>query len=69
MDKSPVINLYVSWQELGQLKEWTRLHESEFLGRVYARWPRLRELPIGTEVKVIVDETLHSPILARQKLN
>ena len=48
--KSPVTNLYV-W-------EWSMfLHESEFLGRVYDRWPYLRELPIGTEVKVIVDTT------------
>ena len=49
-----VICLYVSWREFSQLREWTLLPESEFLTKVYDRWPRLRELPIGTEVKVIV---------------
>jgi hypothetical protein len=56
--QTPAI-LYVSWQELSDLREWAQLHESEFLGRVYQRWPHLRVLPIGTQVKVIAEpETL-----------
>lgn len=54
-NRTPVINLYVSYQELGDLWEWTLLHESEFLGQVYRYWPHLRELPFGTGVRVILD--------------
>jgi hypothetical protein len=48
--------LKVSWEELRDLRLWSdTLHPSEFLSRVYARWPHLRPLLAGTTVKVVAE--------------
>lgn len=47
--------LFVSPQEMSDLLSWTALPESQFLENVYHRWSHLRDLPIGTEVRVVVD--------------
>ncbi len=44
--------LHVTPEEFSQLREWSMLPESEFLGNVYARYGRF---PAGEEVKVVVD--------------
>ena len=49
------MELHVTPEEFSKLKGWSLLHESEFRGKVYARWPWLRENPIGATVRVIVD--------------
>ena len=56
-DRKPKLpnELHVSPQEFSLIKDWALLHESEFLGNMYDRWPWLKELPQGQEVKVIVD--------------
>ena len=47
--------LHVTPLEFSKLRDWTLLHESEFLGKVYERWPWLRDNPPGTSVTVVVD--------------
>jgi hypothetical protein len=47
--------LHVTPKDFIQLREWSLLPECEFLGKVYARYPWLRDKPFGEIVQVIVD--------------
>jgi len=46
--------LEVSPEEFNMIREWSMLHESEYLTRIWQRWPVLRELMPGTVVKLKV---------------
>ena len=47
--------LHVSPATFANIWEWTLLPEPQYLEQAYARFPWLKRLPTGTEVKVIVE--------------
>jgi hypothetical protein len=49
------MELHVTPEDFSLLRGWSLLPECEFLGRVYVRYPWLRDNPYGEPVKVIVD--------------
>jgi hypothetical protein len=46
--------IYVSPELFRDLKDWTLLHECEFLHKVYGLWPFLRDWPY-CETKIVID--------------
>ena len=48
--------LWVTMAEFHQMKEWEAKGVPQFLAFLYTRWPALRELPFGSEVKVKVEK-------------